>query len=97
MITTKQIENRIKLLCDLTGEFNNPTEAKEAGKKYFVSYESTPLYGGCRLIGIQIEGGGHMNIFGQSSACARVKKGEFYTMLSAMIDLIYWQQSKVSA
>jgi|SRR6185437_12498786 len=94
--TGKQIEILIARLCAVSGEFNNREAAKAADKSYFITYEDAPVYGGCRLIAIKTEGGGHLGCFGFSSTEARVKKSEFYNVLTALIRGIEYGQGKLN-
>ncbi len=83
--TEKQINDLIKEICDLTGLANNRKQAIEQGKESYLTYENAAVYGGYRLISVQVKTGAHYGAFNWSSTEPRVKPAVFVERLQALI------------
>jgi len=83
--TEAQISKLIAQLAKLAGMSNNKMSAIEAGREFYLSYENAPVYGGYRLIMINVKNGSHYGAFGMSSTCPRQKPATFSLMLESLI------------
>lgn len=83
--TSKQLNDLVKQLADLTGMSNNREAAIKAGHDRYLALENSSAYGGWRLIAIKTEGGGHSGVFGGSSCESRLKAYEMAIKLRALI------------
>lgn len=83
--TEKQISQLVKEICDLTGMVNNRTAAKEQGKEGYLTYENAAIYGGYRLITVQVANGAHYGAFQWGSTEPRVPASVFAERLNGLI------------
>lgn len=84
-ITEKQISQLVKEVADLAGYANNRATAKERGLKSYLTFENAAVYGGYRLIMVQVESGAHYGAFQWGSTEPRVKGAIFADRLNALI------------
>jgi len=90
--TATQLNNLVKTICDLTGLSNNKEQAISKGQDRYLYLEYASVYGGYRLVNVNVNSGGHSGAFGGSGTEARLKSSEMYTKLSALIAGIEYQQ-----
>lgn len=83
--TEKEISQLIKQICDLSGLKNNKQDAIKNGQKAYLTYENAAVYGGYRLIMVQVDNGAHYGAFNWGSTEARVKPSVFAERLSGLI------------
>lgn len=86
MITTRtNINNQIKIICDITGLTNNSEAAKAKGHKAYLAVDYAPGYGGYRLTMIKVDSGASYGAFGWGSTCTRLTPGIFWEQLDGLI------------
>lgn len=85
MKTSTQINNYIAEIAKLAGLSNNKSQAIQLGHERYLTYENTPVYGGCRLIMINVKNGGHSGAFGGNGCEARLKPAVFIEKLNGII------------
>lgn len=83
--TAEQLNNKVRIICELTGLSNNKAEAIKKGQKEYLALENAAIYGGWRLISVGVENGAHYGAFGFGSTDARVKASEMLTKLNGII------------
>jgi|GEM_PF-4612607 len=83
--TETQISQLIKEVCDLTGLKNNKQAAIAGGQKAYLTYENAAVYGGYRLIMVQVATGAHYGAFQWGSTEPRVKAAIFADRLNGLI------------
>ena len=84
--TEKQLNNLVKVICDITGLSNNRAQAIEKGQDKYLSLEYASCYGGWRLINVGVKNGAHYGAFGGNGTENRLKAYEMYIKLDSIIN-----------
>lgn len=92
---TKQqyLESLVQDIAQLTGGAASRDEAKEKGLDKFLYIDYASVYGGYRLINVNVEGGGHSGSVMGSSVEKRVTYANFCYGLTALIAGLKFKQS----
>lgn len=91
----KEIDLLIEELASIAGLKTTKAEAIKAGHKAYLSSEYASVYGGHRLIMVNVNSGGHGGAFGYSGTEGRVKANEFTTRLRALIIGIEYKNGQI--
>jgi hypothetical protein len=83
--TTKELNDLVKQLADLTGMSNTREAAIKAGQDKYLLLENAPIYGGWRLVSIGVKNGAHYGAFGGNGCESRLKAYEMAIKLRALI------------
>lgn len=84
MTRTTQIANLIADIAKLAGLSNNKQSAINAGHINYLTYENAAVYGGYRLIMVNVTNGGHSGAFGGNGCEARLKPAVFIEKLNGI-------------
>lgn len=85
-MTPKQLLNAlVEDIANITGRTTSDKEAKEKGQQSFLYLEYSSVYGGYRLICVNVTTGGHGSLPGMSSAEGRKKAKEMETYLRGIL------------
>jgi hypothetical protein len=84
--TEKQLNNLVKVICDITGLSNNKKQAIEKGQDKYLSLECANCYGGWRLISVGVKNGAHYGVFGGNGTENRLKAFEMAIKLNGIIN-----------
>jgi hypothetical protein len=88
------IENLLSQIANKKGLATSRGEAKEKGFDSYVWIDHASVYGGYRMISVNLVSGCHNGIFGKSSACNRMTKKEFICYLEGLRDFICYNDIK---
>jgi len=82
--TQKEIDALVIELAETAGLSTSKEQAIAKGHKAYLSSEYASVYGGYRLIMVNVTNGAHGGAFGYSGCEARVKANEFANRLRAL-------------
>ena len=85
MSTQKRIENLIAEIAKTAGLSNNKKSAIELGQTSYLTYENNSVYGGYRLIMVNVINGGHSGAFDGNGCEARLKGPVFIVKLEGIL------------
>ena len=71
-ITRKDINKLVEEVAAAYGLSSSREQAKKLGHAYYLEAEYASVYGGYRLIGVNVSNGGHRGVFGKSGTEGRV-------------------------
>lgn len=83
--TSKQLNDLVKQLADLTGMSNNREAAIKAGHDRYLYLENSSAYGGWRLVAVGVANGAHYGAFNGSGCESRLKAYAMAIKLRALI------------
>lgn len=81
----KEVNKLLLEICVKGGFASNKEEAVQMGKDKYLHVEYSRVYGGYRLVNVNVINGGHSGAFGQSSCVARLPKSK---MLAYMWEVL---------
>ena len=84
-VTKELIYLKLRHLADVANLPISKQEAIEAGAKSYLAIDNSSMYGGYRMIMINVLGGGMYGAFGYSDCCDRLKPREFVDRINAII------------
>ncbi len=85
MTTTTQIANLIADIAKLAGLSNSRQSATAANQTHYLTYENAAVYGGYRLIMVNVINGGHAGAFGGNGSEPRLKPSVFIVKLQGIL------------
>ena len=88
----KEINNAIERICNHLGLSNSREMAIKNNHEYFVFLESAAIYGGYRLVRVNVKTGSHLGVFGKSSICPRLSKKEFTAYIEGLKDYLLYSK-----
>ena len=83
------MKNLNKILSEIAMLLNMATDKKTAIKKNLTKYlqlDYNSIYGGYRLVNVNVNGGGHSGAFGKSDCCARLSNKEMTLYLNGLLN-----------
>lgn len=83
--TPAQLNNALKDICELTGLSNNKANAEAKNQTKYLALENAAIYGGWRLIQVDVKSGAHYGAFGGNGTEPRLKAAEMLTKLKGII------------
>lgn len=83
-ITKSQIQNLVGLIGKETGFALSRSQATAENKGSFLWVDYAPIYGGYRLVMVNVSNGGHWGAFQGNGCERRMKAQEFYSYLSGI-------------
>lgn len=84
--TEAQLNNLVKIICDITCMSNSKAQAIEKGQDRYIALENAVCYGGWRLINVGVNNGAHYGAFGGNATEARLKASEMAAKLNGIIN-----------
>lgn len=84
------LSNQLSGICNFLGAYCTRSEAIKNGAKEYFSIEYAPIYGGYRLVKVNVKTGGHNSAFiNMSDTSPRLSYKEFYNYLRGIYAGLY--------
>lgn len=93
MTTQKDLNDLIKQVSVLTGIANNKEDAIKNGQKAYLALDYAAVYGGARLVMVQVKNGAQYGAFNWGSTCPRLKPSVFAEKLIGLITGLEYTKS----
>lgn len=81
----QQLEQLVNEIGSALNLATSKDQAIELGDKKYLYLEYASVYGGYRVVMVNVIGGGHSGALGESSCCSRRRASEMYNFLSGVL------------